>query len=224
VGAAKSWNPIPRKTRALLIGGWVATLVWLELRRALRPTRDSKIRRDGRNVEIAALAGAVMQWIEVPVAFRLAELAAQHRHGLVYCAQLPSSARILAAIVLLDYTLYVWHVLTHRLGFLWRFHRVHHIDREMDASTAFRFHFGEVAISVIFRAAQVALIGPSPQAFAAWQTFLFACILFHHSNVRLPLALERRLAWIIVTPRLHGIHHSVVPELVNSNWSSGFTV
>src|SRR5438270_12062803 len=162
VGAAKSWNPIPRKTRALLIGGWVATLVWLELRRALRPTRDSKIRRDGRNVEIAALAGAVMQWIEVPVAFRLAELAAQHRHGLFYCAQLPSSARILAAIVLLDYTLYVWHVLTHRLGFLWRFHRVHHIDREMDASTAFRFHFGEVEFSLFFLSARLAFFVPRP--------------------------------------------------------------
>lgn len=89
---------------------------------------------------------------------------------------------------------------------------------------ALRFHFGEITLSVVFRAAQVFVIGPSPLDFAAWQVFVFICILFHHSNVRLPLIWERRLARIIMTPRLHGIHHSIAPEEVNSNWSSGFTV
>ena len=224
MSGSKRWNPIQGRARALVIGGWVATLVWLELRGTLRPVRDSKIRRDVRNLGIAALAGAVMQWVETPVAFHLAERAERNRNGLVQQAGLPRPVRGLAAVVLLDYTLYLWHVLTHRIPFLWRFHRVHHIDREMDAYTALRFHFGEIAISVIFRAAQVALIGPSPSAFAAWQMFLFLCILFHHSNVHLPLDLERRLARIFVTPRLHGIHHSVSPELANSNWSSGLTI
>ncbi|MGI8958313.1 MAG: sterol desaturase family protein [Bryobacteraceae bacterium] len=114
--------------------------------------------------------------------------------------------------------------LTHRVPLLWRFHQVHHLDREMDASTALRFHFGEITISVAFRAAQVWVVGPTAVDFAAWQTFLFLCILFYHSYVRLPLGWERRLARILVTPRLHGIHHSAVSEELNSNWSSGLTV
>ncbi len=136
----------------------------------------------------------------------------------------PPSVRGLIAIVLLDYTLYLWHVLTHRVPLLWRFHQVHHIDREMDASTALRFHFGEIAISVLFRIGQVLLIGPSRMSFALWQMFLMICILFHHSNVRLPIGLERRLARLVITPRLHGIHHSIAVDQMNANWSSGLTI
>src|SRR5436305_7139021 len=94
----------------------------------------------------------------------------------------------------------------------------------MDATTALRFHFGEISISLAFRAVQIAVIGPSPLTVALWQVFLFLCILFHHSNVRLSVVAERIVARLVVTPRLHGIHHSIVPEEVNSNWSSGLTI
>ncbi len=217
-------NPISWPVRGLIIGGWVAALVFWERRRALRRMTDSKIERDGRNLTVAALSGAVMQFVEVPVAFGIARQVEQARWGLMQQLPLPPGVRVIAAIVLLDYTLYLWHVLTHRVPFLWRFHQVHHVDREMDASTALRFHFGEIAISVVFRAAQVVLIGAGVLAIAAWQIFLFVCILFHHSNVRLPLKWERHLARFVVTPRLHGIHHSIAAEEVNSNWSSGLTV
>jgi sterol desaturase/sphingolipid hydroxylase (fatty acid hydroxylase superfamily) len=128
------------------------------------------------------------------------------------------------AVVLLDYTLYLWHVLTHRVPFLWRFHVAHHVDLDLDASTALRFHFGELAISTVWRAAQVALIGVSPLSFSVWQTFLLLSVLFHHSNVRLPIEVERKLNLLFVTPRMHGIHHSIVREETDSNWSSGLTV
>ena len=173
---------------------------------------------------VAAPAGAVMQMLEAPVAFRLAELAQAKRWGILPRLSLPTLAGAVTGVLLLDYTLYWWHFLTHRVSGLWRFHQVHHIDREMDATTALRFHFGEIAISVIFRAAQVSVIGPTPMTVAVWKVFLFLCILFHHSNVHLPLAVERRLARILITPRLHGIHHSIAPEQVNSNWSSGLSV
>lgn len=217
-------NPISMPLRAVIIGGWMAVLVWWERRRALRRVVESKLRRDARNATVAAPAGVVMQFLELPVAFGLATQVEAKKWGLLQQIPAPSPLRAILALVLLDYTLYVWHVLTHRVGFLWRFHQVHHIDREMDATTALRFHFGEIAISVAFRAAQVLIIGPSPSTVAAWQIFLFLCILFHHSNVRLPLVWERRLARLIVTPRLHGIHHSIAPEEVNSNWSSGLTI
>jgi sterol desaturase/sphingolipid hydroxylase (fatty acid hydroxylase superfamily) len=210
--------------RALILGGWVAVLISWEQRRALRRVVDSKIKRDTRNLAVAAAAGLAMHFLEAPVAFGVAKQAQVQRRGIIQRLPIGRLARTVVAVMLLDYTLYFWHVLTHRVPFLWRFHKVHHIDREMDATTALRFHFGEIALSVGFRAAQVWTIGPSPAMLASWQVFLFLCILFHHSNVRLPLAWERRLARIIVTPRLHGIHHSIVPEQVNSNWSSGLTI
>ncbi len=218
------WNPISNSVRALVIGGWIGTLLWLEHRRTLRRVVENKSVRDIRNLGIAAGAGAVMQFLEAPVSFSLAAKAQAHRRGLVQRLPFPSWLRSLAAIALLDYTLYWWHFVTHRIPLLWRFHQVHHIDREMDATTALRFHFLEIALSVLFRAAQVIVIGPSPASFAAWQIFLMVCILFHHSNVSLPINIERLLARLLVTPRLHGIHHSIVPEQVNSNWSSGLTI
>lgn len=113
---------------------------------------------------------------------------------------------------------------THRVPFLWRFHLVHHIDLDLDASTALRFHAGEMALSVPFRAAQVVLLGVSPRALRTWQAFFFAAVLFHHSNARLPLRAERALARLVMTPRLHGLHHSTVREETDSNWSSGLSV
>lgn len=217
-------NPIPNWIRALAIGGWIAGLVLFENKRALRAVHQSKIRRDIRNLTIAALAGATMQALEIPVAFTLAETVTARCWGILPNTRLPRPAQVIAGILLLDYTLYWWHFLTHRVSALWRFHQVHHLDLEMDASTALRFHFGEIAISVLFRAAQVGVIGPAPITVAVWQVFLFCCILFHHSNVRLPVNFERKLARILMTPRLHGIHHSVAPGQMNSNWSSGLSL
>jgi sterol desaturase/sphingolipid hydroxylase (fatty acid hydroxylase superfamily) len=118
----------------------------------------------------------------------------------------------------------VWHLLNHRVAFLWRFHLAHHVDLDLDASTALRFHFGEIGLSLVFRLAQLAVIGASPLAVAAWQSALFASIFFHHGNTRLPIALERWLVRLIVTPRMHGIHHSTARSERDSNFASVLTV
>jgi sterol desaturase/sphingolipid hydroxylase (fatty acid hydroxylase superfamily) len=210
--------------QAAVLVGWVAGLLWWEHKRSLRRVADSKLRRSARNLAMAGLAAAATQLFEVPVAIAIANHAQQQHTGLLQMALVPAWAKPIAAILLLDYTLYIWHRLTHAVPLLWRFHRVHHLDREMDASTALRFHFGEITLSVAFRAAQIGAIGPTVAVYAGWQTFLILCILFHHANIRLPIAWERRVAMIFVTPRLHGIHHSVAGGEVNSNWSSGLTV
>lgn len=204
--------------------GYVIAVLWWEHKRSLRPVVDNKLKRDVRNLAVASLAGIVSQFLEAPVAIAIAKLAQREQSGLLSAVRSPQWIKSLVGILLLDYTLYIWHRLTHRVPYLWRFHQVHHIDREMDASTAIRFHFGEITLSVAFRAAQVWLIGPTPNTYRIWQKFLFACILFHHANIRLPIDWERGLARILITPRLHGIHHSVGPEEVNSNWSSGLTI
>jgi sterol desaturase/sphingolipid hydroxylase (fatty acid hydroxylase superfamily) len=98
------------------------------------------------------------------------------------------------------------------------------VDLDLDASTALRFHFAEIALSVPWRAGQVAVIGVSPRALALWQKLTLAEIVFHHSNLDLSPGVDRWLSWFVVTPRLHGIHHSIREDEQNSNWSSGLTV
>lgn len=212
-----------------LLGASVAlatfgVLVYLENRRPLRESVESKMIRNSRNLTVAGIAAVALQLAERPVVAPLTKLVERKNWGLLKLVRLPRWLETTLAVALLDYTLYIWHVLTHRTPFLWRFHVVHHVDLDLDASTALRFHFAEMVISVAWRAAQIIVIGVSPVSFAAWQAFLFPSILFHHSNVRLPIDLERKLQNLIVTPRMHGIHHSIVRQETDSNWSSGLTV
>lgn len=213
-----SWLSAP------LIFGAFGVLLWLERRRPLRRQVESKVTHAARNLAVAGIGAAALRLTESPVALSLAALVERHNVGLLKLLRLPVWLEIALAIVLLDYTLYVWHVATHKISLLWRFHLVHHLDLDLDTSTALRFHFGELAISVPWRAAQIIIIGVSPIAYLTWQTFVFLSIMFHHSNVKLPISLERWLNRLIVTPRMHGIHHSVVEQETNSNWSSGLTI
>ncbi|MDQ3063294.1 MAG: sterol desaturase family protein, partial [Acidobacteriota bacterium] len=143
----------------------------------LRPSVESKMIRGGRNLAVAGVSAIALHLIETPVANQLTKLIERKKWGLLKIARLPRTLETILAVALLDYTLYVWHVLTHRVPFLWRFHVVHHIDLDLDASTALRFHFAEMVISVPWRAPQIVVIGVSPLAFAAWQAFLFPSIL-----------------------------------------------
>jgi len=210
--------------RVALSLGALAGLVLLERKRPLRHERESKLRRNGRNLVVASLGALTAQLVEAPAVRPLARFVERRRFGLLKQLHLPRPLEIVAAVLLMDYTLYVWHILTHRVPFLWRFHAVHHVDLDLDASTALRFHFGELAISVPYRAAQIALIGVDAEALTCWQMFLSLSILFHHSNVRLPRDFESRLGWFLVTPRMHGIHHSNEPAEANTNWSSGLAL
>src|SRR5215210_6315876 len=214
---------VPAWLSGALVLGAFGALVWLERRRPLREERESKLRRSARNLAVAAAGAAAIRLTEAPLAERLTALVERKRWGLLKLVRLPAWLEVAAAVVLLDYTLYLWHVLTHRVPLLWRFHVVHHIDLDLDATTALRFHFAELVLSVPWRAAQILVLGVSPLALSVWQTLLMLSILFHHSNVRLPVGLERGLNFF-VTPRMHGIHHSTVKEETNSNWSSGLTV
>lgn len=208
----------------LLIGGAFGTLVWLERRRPLRRTVESKLRRQGRNLVVAALSAAAVQSAEKPVTGPLTQLVERRRWGLIKQLPLPIWLEVPLAVLLFDYTFYLWHVLTHKVPFLWRFHQPHHVDLDLDASTALRFHFAEILLSVPWRAAQVLVIGASPLALSVWQTATLIEVMFHHSNIELPVEVERWLSRLIVTPRMHGIHHSIVQEEADSNWSSGLAL
>jgi sterol desaturase/sphingolipid hydroxylase (fatty acid hydroxylase superfamily) len=201
----------------VIVGGF---LLIAERLAPLRRSVESKLRRIVRNLSAGGVSLALMSLLQAPVLQPAAAWIARDRIGLLQLVQWPRWIETLTAIVLLDYTLWWWHWASHRIPFIWRFHLVHHVDRDMDASTALRFHFGELALSIPIRAAQIIVIGVDARTLWLWQTILFASILFHHSNVRLPLRLERLLVRLIVTPRMHGIHHSDRLEETNSNWSS----
>ena len=207
-----------------LVAGAFVALVWLEWRRPLRPGTASKPRRQIRNFAIAGLGAVSVAAAETPLIQPLARLVANRQWGLLGRAGLPLWAQAAAALLLMDYSFYLWHVLLHRVPVLWRFHAVHHVDLDMDASTALRFHAGELLLSIPWRAAQVAAIGLTPFTFSLWQIWFALCVLWQHSNVHMPIRWERRLNRLLVTPRMHAIHHSDVAEETNSNWSSGLTV
>lgn len=130
----------------------------------------------------------------------------------------------MAGFLLLDLSFYYWHIANHKIPLLWRFHNIHHIDPDLDVSTGFRFHPGEVALSTVFRAIQVALIGASAGTFVIYEALFQMGTFFHHSNLRLPLHLEWALNLIFVTPRMHGIHHSNFRTETDSNYSVVFSI
>ncbi|HJU18282.1 MAG TPA: sterol desaturase family protein [Stellaceae bacterium] len=108
--------------------------------------------------------------------------------------------------------------------FLWRFPLVHPVDLDLTVPTGLRFHFAEMMLSVPWRAAQIVLIGVRPRFLRMWQSAALVEIMFHHANLRLPFRFERLLCRLIVTPRLHGIHHATVREPTDANGSSGLTL
>ena len=218
------------RDRTLLIaGGALLGLAALALfvgekKRPLRKATQAERGRSLTNLALGALSMATVALIEAPLTKSLAERAERRRDGLVQILPLPPWARNAAAVLLMDYTIYLWHVATHKVPFLWRFHLVHHVDLDLDTTTALRFHAADMAISAPYRAAQVALIGVSPRALQMWKGWFFFSILFHHSNLALPEWFERILARFVTTPRMHGIHHSAAQDETNSNWSSGCAV
>jgi sterol desaturase/sphingolipid hydroxylase (fatty acid hydroxylase superfamily) len=174
------------------------------------------------NLVLSALAFLMAAALVRPSAGWTMEWADTQPFGLLRLLALPGPLQFALGFLLMDLSFYYWHVVNHRIAFLWRFHNVHHIDPDLDVTTAFRFHFGEVAMSVVFRVLQVALIGMPAVVFAAYEAVFQANTAFHHCNVRLPIPVERLLNKLLVTPRMHGIHHSQVQRETNSNYGVVF--
>jgi sterol desaturase/sphingolipid hydroxylase (fatty acid hydroxylase superfamily) len=207
---------------ALVGAGVIVVLVllfvaetWAPLRRRMQPRGE----RLAVNAMVALGAALVVRLALVPVGIAVAGVAQRGGFGLLHWLPAPAVLAWIVGLLLLDYTMYVWHRLNHRLPLLWRFHLVHHTDLDLDVSTAVRFHAGELLLSCGWRAAQVAAIGPPVALVVVFEVAFEAATAFHHSNWRLPAALDRALAWIVVTPRMHGIHHSTLEAETNSNWS-----
>lgn len=212
--------PIIDWTGAPILVGLFWVMFASEKLRPLRRRVQRWFRRLLVNFGLATPSYLVLRLLLIPAVVAVAAWAGHHHLGFVRMLPLQPWTATLIAILILDYTMYWWHWLNHRLPFLWRFHHVHHTDLDLDVTTAFRFHFGEMLLSVLARSVQVVLAGASPAAALIYEILLEASTQFHHSNLRLPLKLERCLSWFIMTPRAHGIHHSVVARETSSNFSN----
>jgi sterol desaturase/sphingolipid hydroxylase (fatty acid hydroxylase superfamily) len=205
-----------------IIAGIVLAAVYValfivETQFPLREAKRPKLKRFLVNVGLSGLALATGVYIVAPVALALATRSASF--GLLNLLPLPPTVEFILGFLAMDLTFYYWHRANHVFPIFWRFHNVHHIDPDLDVSTSLRFHFGEVLYSTGFRALQVYLLGISVFTYLVYEVAFQCATLFHHSNVRLPIKLERALNKIIVTPRMHGIHHSIVKDETNSNYS-----
>lgn len=127
---------------------------------------------------------------------------------------------LLFDLLILDMAIYAWHVANHKVSFLWRFHQIHHLDEFLDATSAVRFHFGEVILSALARAGLILVMGVPFSSVLVFELLVLVSAIFHHSNLRLPVAVERPLSWVIVTPSIHWVHHHAVREHTDSNYST----
>lgn len=207
-----------------LIALAVGALFLLEKRYALRKQRIPLQQRLKTNVAVVSTAVPVLRLALIPAQVKAAAFAKEKELGLLHLLKLPPLLTHALTFVALDWVNYLWHRLNHRWPLMWRFHQVHHTDMDMDVSTALRFHIGELFTSVPFKGGCILLLGASPRATLVYEVFFELANNFHHSNLRLPRQTDRQLAQLIVTPRMHGIHHSVKEEETNSNFSVIFNL
>ncbi len=198
------------------------SLIYLQVRRPLRAQHFAAWTRIFRNLVLAAPALILLRLVMIPIPYFVAIWAREHGVGLLNLLPIPFWLAAIGGFLMFDYAYYWWHVGTHRIPFLWRFHNVHHTDLDMDVSTAARFHFAEIIFSVAYRVAIVTLTGIAPLVYLFYEMIFELETQFHHSNWRLPRPVERALNIVIVTPRMHGIHHSIIKDETDSNWGSVF--
>ncbi len=152
------------------------------------------------------------------LAVGMATYASNNDIGLFNQIHLPLWFEVILAIILLDAAIYLQHWASHKLPILWRFHQVHHADRDIDVTTALRFHPIEILLSMLYKLLLVFILGPAALAVLLFEVILNASAMFNHSNMKIPLFVDKWLRRMIITPDMHRVHHSVYPVETNSNY------
>ncbi len=204
---------------AAFVGVFAALAVWEALapRRARRQTRS---RRWPINLGLSALNTLVLR-VAFPVAALGAALwAGDQGWGLFNAVATPGWAAIVASILALDLAVYGQHRLSHAVPWLWRLHRLHHIDLDVDVTTAARFHPLEILLSMLWKIAVVMALGAPPVAVLAFEILLSATAMFSHAQIALPTAVDRLLRTVLVTPDMHRVHHSIHRDETDSNYGT----
>lgn len=209
----------------LRLGVFISILLIMMSAEALFPRKRRVMGRAHRwtsNLLLIVIDGLFVRLLFPIVAVGVAALSVQKGWGLFNLVDLPIWLEITIAIILLDLFIYWQHVASHHIPFLWALHKVHHADRDIDVTTGSRFHPIEIGLSMIYKMALVMLLGAPVLAVIIFEIILNGCAMFNHSNVKLPLRLDRVLRRLIVTPDMHRVHHSTRPAETNSNY--GFSL
>lgn len=194
---------------------WVALVFVLERLAAAEPPPPDNRRRIARNIGMGLIALTA-----APLLLMLTGHLASGVEPLVPLAGLGAYGALVVQLLILDIWTYGMHRAYHRLPFLWRFHAPHHFDEHLDASSAFRFHFGEILISAAMRLIPALAFGMDAATLLLFEAVLTANAVFHHSNIRLPARFERLLSFIIVTPSIHWMHHHKIRADTDSNYTA----
>ncbi|HUT49365.1 MAG TPA: sterol desaturase family protein [Alphaproteobacteria bacterium] len=200
---------------------FLGILVAMAVLEAAAPRRRREIPRLLRwanNLGVVVVDTILVRLTFPIVAVGLAVLAEERGWGLFNAIETPAWLVVVVSLLALDLAIYLQHVMFHAVPALWRLHRMHHADLEFDVTTGLRFHPIEILLSMGIKLAVVAALGPPAVAVLVFEVLLNATAMFNHSNVRIPLGLDRVLRWIVVTPDMHRVHHSIHPDETNSNF------
>ena len=185
--------------------------------------RERRARHDAPNVALGVANALVVSLVFAGATLIATEWARTNSFGVLHWLGIGGIWAFALGFVLFDLWQYLWHRLNHKVPLLWRFHAVHHADRELSASSGLRFHTGEIVLSSCARLAVVPLLGMTVPQVLLYEAVLLPVILFHHGNVEIPPRADRWLRWLIVTPWMHWVHHSDYQPETDSNYSSVFS-
>ena len=202
---------------SVFIGIFAVMAVW-EMLAPRRALALSKWMRWGNNIGLVVLNTVLLRLLFPAAAVGMATFAAQQGWGALNTIELPFWLSVLVAVIALDFVIWLQHVMVHAIPLLWRFHRVHHADPDFDLTTGVRFHPLEIILSMLIKFATIAVLGPPVVAVIIFELLLNATAMFNHGNVRLPVDVDRLLRWIVVTPDMHRVRHSVEDDETNSNF------
>ncbi|MDH5711125.1 MAG: sterol desaturase family protein [Gammaproteobacteria bacterium] len=203
------------------LGFFIGVLLVMALWEIIRPRRVLTVSKTVRwlnNLGLVFFNSFILRILFPAAAVGVAALADERQWGLFNQYDVPLWFAVLASVIIMDFIIYLQHVMVHAVPLLWRLHRVHHADLDYDVTTGARFHILEIILSMLIKFAIIILLGPPVVAVIIFEVVLNVMAMFNHGNVGLPRSLDRVLRWFVVTPDMHRVHHSIEDDETNSNF------
>jgi sterol desaturase/sphingolipid hydroxylase (fatty acid hydroxylase superfamily) len=198
--------------------GVLAIMAAWEVVAPRRALTISKGIRWANNLGIVALNTILLRLLFPAAAVGMAAFVETQHWGFFNYLEIPLWFAVIASVIMMDFIIYLQHVLVHAVPVLWRLHRVHHADLDFDVTTGARFHPIEIILSMLIKFVTIVVLGPPVAAVVIFEVLLNATAMFNHSNVHISIVVDRVLRWLVVTPDMHRVHHSIEDDEANSNF------
>lgn len=200
---------------------FASVLIIMALLEAYLPRRERTLKRSERwltNLTLSVVNVFALKLLGPMTAIAVANYAVAHDIGLLSFLSLPLWLSVVLGVIVLDMAIYAQHVASHKFPLLWRFHKVHHADQDIDVTTGIRFHPVEALFSMLYKCLIIIILGPLPIAVFVFEVLLNASAMFNHANTKLPLQLDNFIRKLVVTPDMHRVHHSIILHETDSNY------